>query len=517
MTTPPTQAGIRFFLLALVLQGLLLVDGAKAATLPTKQPEDKTKTEEVLSLDDLLDGARDLMPSIAPKESSGDKGASITAPTQEKNNKEEVAKTPADIPVTKTPEKAAPETETAKNAPYRVYPSPYVPDDMPFSPPLAGSANSVQEQSAAVQTFGAASNVKTAELPPLTGPATEPVTGMSRQYFPVLPLNALPDTPLQLLPLFSNGEMEGDHGSVLRAIVFIHDLARNASDGLAMLTTLAGADNGAIMILAPQFPLEIDITRFAAYLPDQGRGMARWPVGRSNGWQTGADSLARPPQKGISSFAAMDLLLLYLSDRKLFPALQDIVVAGHGTGADFVQRYAAVGRAPDVLAKQNLPLRFLAANASSYLYFTGVRPAPKGPSFAIPDASRCRNANTYPYGLNELNAYARGLGANAIRLGYPGRRVMYLLSDKIASDPYLDNDCAAMAQGKNRLERGRSYERYLTLSFGETARESQNFILVPGAGYDPVALFGSYCGTALLFGDGNCKTETASRTETGRR
>ncbi|MDD5586327.1 MAG: hypothetical protein PHY92_05140 [Alphaproteobacteria bacterium] len=511
MTLPPIQAGIRFFLPALVLTAFLLLGEAKAATLPTKEPKDKSETEEVLSLDDLLSGTLDLLPTIAPKDTPPVKGDPAKTPAGEKSDKGESSKEPADVPVTKTLEKTPAVPEAAKNAPYRVYPSPYVPDEMPVSAPLPGDAlpeGMVWDKQPSAQTFDVLSDVKTADLPPRAGPATAPVAGMSRQYFPILPLSASQDAAPQLLPLFSNRDLGEDHSVVTRAIVFIHDLARNANEGLAMMTTLAGADNGTAMILAPQFPIEVDIARFAPYLPDEGRNVARWPVGRSSGWQSGEDSLARAPQKGISSFTAMDLLLLYLADRRMFPGLQQIVVAGHGTGADFVQRYAAIGQAPDILEKQFLPLRFLAANASSYLYFTGVRPASNGgPSFAMPDAAKCSGVNGYPYGLHGLNPYARRSGGNAIRLSYPGRQVMFLISEKITADPYLDTDCAALAQGKDRLMRGRNYERYLTMSFGESARESQSFIMVRGAGYDPVALFGSYCGLAMLFGDGSCKTE----------
>ena len=512
MLLSPIQAGIRSFLLGLVLPSLLLAGVAQAAPVSPTGQKGTAKPEEALSLDDLMAGAENLL----PWKDSKDAPSSKPAPPQEAPAGKE-ATPPAPI-VAKTLD-AAPTKGVQPTAPYKVYPSPYVPDDMTISPPLtgAGADGYARDRTPIVQAPDLPPEMRKTEAPPPAGPVAVPVNAMSRQYFPLLPLNAPPDTPPQMLPLASNLDLAAEHPGVSRAIIFIHDLSRDASEGLSMMTTLAGTDNGTTMILAPQFPLEADIARFAPHLPDQGRGIARWPVSRNSGWQTGEDSLARPSQKGISSFTAMDLLLLYLADRKTFPGLGQVVIAGHGMGADFVQRYAAMGQAPDILKGQNLPVRFLVANASSYLYLTGVRPAAGGSNFVIPDASQCRDVNNYPYGLNNLAAYARRSGGNAIRLSYPERRVMFLLSEKIASDPYLDTDCAATAQGKDRLARGRNYERYLMMSFGDTAQETQSFTLVPNAGYDPVSLFGSYCGLSLLFGDGNCKPATKAREETRSR
>ncbi len=312
--------------------------------------------------------------------------------------------------------------------------------------------------------------------------------------------------PPQMLPVAVNRNLEADQSMVTRAIIGVHDLSRNASESLTTLTTLAGAENETTLIVAPQFPLEIDIERFLPYLPEKGQAIARWLVSRNSGWQTGEDSLAKPPYKGISSFTAIDLLMLFLADKGRFPALQQVVMVGHGVGGDFVQRYAAIGQAPDILALQRLSVRFLAANPSSYLYLTSVRPSRTLTGFAMPDASQCPNMQHYPYGLGGLIPYARRIGPEAIRLGYIERRVMYLLGEGIVSDPFLDQDCAAMAQGKDRLARGRNYERYLRMSFGDQVEKTQSFTLVPQTGYDPVALLGSYCGMAMLFGDGICPT-----------
>ena len=183
---------------------------------------------------------------------------------------------------------------------------------------------------------------------------------------------------------------------------------------LDTVSTLAGANNGTTMIVAPQFLIDFDIAHSAERLPEHGKMLAR---GILAGGRWAAILIAQAPQKPVSAFTVIDLLLLYLGDKKFFPDLQQVVVAGHGAGGDFVQRYAAVGRATDILARQNVHVRFLVANASSYLYLTSLRPTNgKKLAFAPPDAATCADFNGYAYGLDKPNDYVRRIGANAIKM-----------------------------------------------------------------------------------------------------
>jgi pimeloyl-ACP methyl ester carboxylesterase len=347
-----------------------------------------------------------------------------------------------------------------------------------------------------------ASGAVWAQAPSDPAPVAAPMIGT--QYFPILPQNAPPDAEPQLVPVVSSLPLAEPQPSVTHAVLFIHDLTRNPTDGVATLATLAGSDNAASQIIAPQFLIEADRQRFQKFLPEQGAHFALWPV---NHWQDGGESLAKPPNKGISSFTVVDMLLLFLTSRTNYPNLKHITLAGHGMGADFVLRYAALGHALQVLEQDGIELRFLAANPASYLYVTQERPtATKGPP-KIPDAADCTRYHDYPYGLANLNAYGRVQGINDIRLAYPARRVLYLLGGAITPDNFLDQDCAAKLQGPDRLTRGTNFEAALMRNFGDVARQTQQFVIVPKAGYDPVALFGSYCGMAVLFGDGVCKIE----------
>lgn len=336
-------------------------------------------------------------------------------------------------------------------------------------------------------------------------------------YFPILPLGADTDVQPQWLPVASNHALDGNHTGLNHAIIIIHDQSRDANSALALLTALAGSANATTILIAPQFLLDADIERFADHLPNGGKMFARWPLAAGGSWDDGGDSMATASLKGISSFTALDLLLIFLSDRQFFPDMQDVAIVGHGSGGDFVQRYAAIGQAPDILDRQHMPVRFVTANATSFLYFTSSRPKPlqntdkkalpkhEPSGIGVLDSTQCPNYNVYKYGLDQLNPYARRVGGNAIKLRYSTRSVSYLTGEGTQQvDQYPDMSCGAQMQGIDRVRRAMNYNMYLNIIFSGDIAKRQKFVVVPKVGYDPPAIFGSPCGMALLFGDGEC-------------
>ncbi len=329
------------------------------------------------------------------------------------------------------------------------------------------------------------------------------VTSIPKQFFPIFPFSGSQDSQEQLLPIASNRALEEDQSDISRAIIVVHDIQRNSVESIATLMTLNGTGGEPTLLIAPTFSLDIDIARFEKNLPDRGERVARWTM--ESPWQFGGESSLGARQRGISSFTAMDILLLFLSDHQRFPSLRQVVIVGHGMVADFVQRYAALGQAPDVLMKERVPVRFVVANPSSYMYLTHVRPSDTGRRFVPPDKKACASVDDYPYGLQNLPSYAKRTGANAVKMRYPERNVVYLVGDKMQGDHFLAQGCEAAAQGKTRTDRSQSFGAYIEQSFGEDAERTQHFVGVRGAGYDPVMLYGSSCGMAALFGDGTCR------------
>ena len=318
-------------------------------------------------------------------------------------------------------------------------------------------------------------------------------------YFPVLPFGAADETLPQMIPVAANHALEGVHAGVTRAIIVVHDESRDANSALAMISALAGQANAGTLIVAPQFLLPSDIVRFADHLPEKGRAFTTWPMA---GWGVGDDSIVTPGHKGISSFTVIDLMLMVLADRDLFPDLKTIIIAGSGAGASFVQRYAAFGMAAEPVAHANIDVRYLLADAPSYLYLTPDRPLGGSKGFGIPAVAACPAYNAYPYGLDALNPYARHVGANAAKIDYALQFVTYLNAP--GADVLPESNCAAVFQGADGATRAANYALYLQSLYGEVADKTQKFFNAPNTKNDAVGLFGSACGMAVLFGDGMC-------------
>jgi len=323
-------------------------------------------------------------------------------------------------------------------------------------------------------------------------------------YFPVLPFDAPDNTLPQLLPLAMNRPFGVEQPGIIRAIVVIHDESRDATAALSLMSTLAGEQNSSTIILAPQFLLPSDIVRFSDFLPDRGRNFAAWQV---SGWSAGDDSMSGSPRKRVSSFDALDLLLMYLGDKATFPDLETLVIAGFGEGGSFVQRYAAFSPAPDILAKQKLFMRFVVAGASSFLYQTPSRPVRRKKGFGLPDTKACPEVDVYPYGLDKLNPYARRTGANAAKLNYALRFITYL-NAPVSKVAVPESKCAVLAQGVNPEIRADNYRLYLNSLYGNVAEATQFFAKTKDGPNSAVSLFGSECGMAAWFGDGKCSPST---------
>ncbi|MBN8886202.1 MAG: hypothetical protein J0I77_10805 [Rudaea sp.] len=310
-------------------------------------------------------------------------------------------------------------------------------------------------------------------------------------------LTVTTDSGSAQLPIELSQKLGEAQPNATRAVIVIHGKGRNA-DGYfdAIKKAAHAADAGkTTFILAPQFLNDADIP--AHRLPSS---YLHWKRGE---WTGGEDADGPAP---ISSFAIVDQLLLQLIDKTRYPALKEVVLAGHSAGGQFVQRYAIVGHAIDKLAQAGLSLRFVVANPSSYFYFDDVRPDDKGMLAPFAGAAACPGYNHWRYGPLHPPAYVGGVALDTLRGAYFGRRVFYLLgtADTDPNHPDLDKSCAGEAQGPYRLARGKGFFAYAQAQHADPSR--QQFWLVPGAGHDDRAMFESKCGVAALFDAGACTT-----------
>jgi pimeloyl-ACP methyl ester carboxylesterase len=291
---------------------------------------------------------------------------------------------------------------------------------------------------------------------------------------------------------------------VTRALIIFHGKLRNADvynrSGLEAVKNAGAAGKGTLLI-TPQFLAQEDADAF--HLPPS---VLRWGPEE---WMGGSNAL----NGGPSSFDAIDAILTMLADRKAFPNLKFVVLAGHSGGGQVMQRYAVVGRGGDALMRIGVHVRYVSANPSSYLYFSPERPVlnPKGDfTFATPAKSCFAKYDNWKYGVNDPPPYVADESFKSMEERYLRRDVVYLLgtSDIDPNHPALDKSCSGEDEGPYRFFRGKAYFRYMELRHPELAQESasQKLYFVPGVEHDGDKMLNSSCGLSALFDLGTCKT-----------
>ncbi|MBY8971435.1 alpha/beta hydrolase [Pseudomonas sp. P867] len=269
---------------------------------------------------------------------------------------------------------------------------------------------------------------------------------------------------------------------VTRALIIVHGRLRNAQTYLQSgidAATHAGV-GGTTLVIAPQFLNQSDVKR-----NHLGNQVLRW---KGNDWMAGEASTA-PGQ--VSSYGALDQIIKHLGNRKLFPALKEIVIAGHSGGGQVVQRFALTGHDHPLLQSEGISLRYVVANPSSYAYFSPQRPVPF-------DTASCPSFNDWKYGMQKLPDYVGDRGAQQLEKAYVSRDITYLLGqqDTDPNHPALDKGCEAETQGAYRLIRGHNYFDYLKLRHPQL---SHKLVGVPGVGHDGDKMFTSPEGEKVLF------------------
>lgn len=292
------------------------------------------------------------------------------------------------------------------------------------------------------------------------------------------------------------------HPEVTRLSFMVHGILRNTDvyHPLVMDAYRAAGEPEHVAIISPQFLTAEDVRMF-----DLDDAVPYWTRG---GWSAGDLSRSEsdlPRLVRVSSYSILDKMLEQAL--RSYPSLQEVGIAGHSAGGQFVNRYAAGNRVHDSLARQGIDITYVIANPSSYLYFCEHRPISHDPVAFAPigetEHADCEGYDRYRYGMSNLNAYMRAAGSGQLAERYGTRRVIYFLGaeDNDSEGRYLARGCAAMAQGAQRLQRGVAYYHYMAFLFGPDVHERHSKIIVPGVAHSARGMFTSDHGVAILFGE----------------
>jgi pimeloyl-ACP methyl ester carboxylesterase len=261
--------------------------------------------------------------------------------------------------------------------------------------------------------------------------------------------------------------------AIKRALIMVHGTNRNAdhyfktSIGAAFLAN-ALEDT---VVIAPSF-LSADKGCNDKLAPNE----VSWSC-RGDSWRSGGVSLSDPK---LTSFDFVDELLRRLADKKIFPNLTTVVIAGHSAGGQFVARYEMANRVADTLP---IKVLYVVANPSSYAWPDATRALPVDdalPANAVlgwkdekphtafifgtfADAPKVPTYDLWPYGLEDRKSgYTAQMSDDQLRKQLIARPTTYLLS-QVDTLPLggFDGSPAAMAQGATRRARGEAFVTYL--------------------------------------------------------
>jgi pimeloyl-ACP methyl ester carboxylesterase len=338
----------------------------------------------------------------------------------------------------------------------------------------------------------------------LAAQGDQPVKVLAHQTLTVNTAQASGALPLYASINGSLADLSLPQPSVSRVLIVFHGRQRNADvyneSGYEAIKKAGRAGEGTLLI-TPQFLEQVDTAAYGL-----SANVLRWEPEQ---WMSGANAMNAP----VSSFDAIDSILVRLGDRHLFPNLKAVVLVGHSAGGQLLQRYAVAGQGGDALEKAGIHVRYVVANPSSYLYFSAERPElkPKNEfSFTTPAETCAGEYNRWKYGVLDPPPYAASEDFAEVEKRYIRREVVYLLGtgDTDPNHPALDKSCSGEKEGPYRFFRGKAYFRYLQMRHPELDGDlsRQQLWTVPGVEHDGDKMLNSKCGLTALFDAGICTT-----------
>jgi pimeloyl-ACP methyl ester carboxylesterase len=250
--------------------------------------------------------------------------------------------------------------------------------------------------------------------------------------------------------------------SIVRALVMVHGGLRLAADQFTnelAAAFLSGA-LGDTVLVAPRFASNTSAPSTDAFacLDTLASEEANWICEdqRPESWRNGSPAIGNPK---VTSFDFADEIVRRLADRKIFPNLQHIVIAGHSGGGQYTLRYAMASRIQDI---GGLSISYVVSNPDALIYLDELRPTPAayppaaaGPRFLPPasgepfapfvDARNCATFDNWQYGLRKRAGYTAALTDEQLQRQLL-RSVTHRSAAPTSCRSRTDDSCPAMAQ-----------------------------------------------------------------------
>src|SRR4051812_16558797 len=296
--------------------------------------------------------------------------------------------------------------------------------------------------------------------------------------------------------IYTSYRLDKPNRKVTRALIMVHGAGRNPDHYFETAMSagfLANALDNTI-IISP---------RFTAGNDKADKNEVIWPE-RRDSWRSGGMSPSNPT---LSSFDFVDQLVKQLSDKKRFPNLTKIVVAGHSAGGQFANRYEMANKLHGTLG--NVQVSYVVANPSSYAWPSAVRPLPTGDANPVDaykaslephaeevhanftygpfDTTKAADYDKWPAGLEaRTSGYTAGMSDDQLKKNLASRPTTYLLGQvDVLPLGGFDSSPSAMAQGPTRRARGEAFFKYVTDSLGAKHKA----IIVPECGHNDRCIF----------------------------
>lgn len=275
--------------------------------------------------------------------------------------------------------------------------------------------------------------------------------------------------------VYSSYELNKPNAAVTRALVLVHGTGRNADhyfETAMAAAFLAGALDNTVVI-SPYFASDTDKVELNEIL---------WP-NRGDSWRSGGMATSHP---ALSSFDFMDEIVRQLANKKHFPNLTKVVVAGHSAGGQFASRYGMANR---MHGNPGVAMSYVVANPSTYAWPTGVRPTTAGNAdsvtanrealgpngmkvnadftYAAFDVTKVPAYNQWPAGLEKRSGYTKDMTDDQLRKQLVERPTTYLFGQvDILPLGGFDSSPVAMTQGPTRRARGEAFVKFISDSLG---------------------------------------------------